>query len=442
MTGETRVKQRLRQTDTRTDLPALRRVLVVDDSRLDRRILRAPLERWGYEVTEAASAEAALALCRQGEFDFVLSDWVMPGMSGPDFCRAFRALPREVYGYFILLTVRNETSDAAEGLDAGADDFLSKPLDADELRARLQAGARLLEMQRDVNEKNRLLSDALTELQEVHDALDRDIAEARKLQQSLVGNRQAEFGQASIALMLHPSGHVGGDLVGWMPLSSRRVAFYAIDVSGHGVASAMMAARLAGILGGASGRGDLAFALAEPAPDRHILPPEAVLARLNRMVLEVMVVEQYFTCVWCDADLETGEVAIAQAGHPHPLLLRADGRVERVGRGGLPVGLVAEATHESVHLRLNPGDRLFLMSDGLLDVTGRDGGTLGEEGLIALARRNRALTGGAFLDALMWDVERLAGGGGGERSRRDAARAGEDDISGVLFCWHGPTGPR
>jgi len=272
--------------------------------------------------------------------------------------------------------------------------------------------------------------------------LDRDIAEARKLQQSLVGNRQAEFGQASIALMLHPSGHVGGDLVGWMPLSSRRVAFYAIDVSGHGVASAMMAARLAGILGGASGRGDLAFALAEPAPDRHILPPEAVLARLNRMVLEVMEVEQYFTCVWCDADLETGEVAIAQAGHPHPLLLRADGRVERVGRGGLPVGLVAEATHESVHLRLNPGDRLFLMSDGLLDVTGRDGGTLGEEGLIALARRNRALTGGAFLDALMWDVERLGGGSGGERSRRDAARAGEDDISGVLFCWHGPTGPR
>ena len=166
------MKQPLRHTDIRTDQPALRRVLVVDDSRLDRRILRAPLERWGYEVTEAASAEAALALCRQGEFDFVLSDWVMPGMSGPDFCRAFRALPREAYGYFILLTVRSETSDAAEGLDGGADDFLSKPLDADELRARLQAGARLLEMQRDVNEKNRLLSDALSELQEVHDALD------------------------------------------------------------------------------------------------------------------------------------------------------------------------------------------------------------------------------------------------------------------------------
>jgi sigma-B regulation protein RsbU (phosphoserine phosphatase) len=433
------VKQPLRHTDIRTDQPALRRVLVVDDSRLDRRILRAPLERWGYEVTEAASAEAALALCRQGEFDFVLSDWVMPGMSGPDFCRAFRALPREAYGYFILLTVRSETSDAAEGLDAGADDFLSKPLDADELRARLQAGARLLEMQRDVNEKNRLLSDALSELQEVHDALDRDIAEARKLQQSLVGNRQAEFGQASIALMLHPSGHVGGDLVGWMPLSDRRVAFYAIDVSGHGVASAMMAARLAGILGGASGRGEVALALTDAAPDRRILSPEAVLARLNRMVIDVMEVEQYFTCVWCDADLETGEVAIVQAGHPHPLLLRADGRVERVGQGGLPVGLDDDATHEAVRLRLNPGDRLFLMSDGLLDVTGRDGVTLGEEGLIALARRNRALTGGAFLDALMWDVERL-GGGSRDGGRRGGARAVEDDISGVLYCWHGPPG--
>ncbi len=239
--------------------------------------------------------------------------------------------------------------------------------------------------------------------------------------------------------MLHPSGHVGGDLVGWMPLSDRRVAFYAIDVSGHGVASAMMAARLAGILGGASGRGEVALALTDAAPDRRILPPEAVVARLNRMVIDVMEVEQYFTCVWCDADLETGEVAIVQAGHPHPLLLRADGRVERVGQGGLPVGLVDDATHEAVRLRLNPGDRLFLMSDGLLDVTGRDGVTLGEEGLIALARRNRALTGGAFLDALMWDVERL-GGGSREGGRRGGARAVEDDISGVLYCWHGPPG--
>lgn len=437
------MKHPRRKTDTQTDHPALRRVLVVDDSRLDRRILRAPLERWGYEVTEAASAEAALALCRQGEFDFVLSDWVMPGMSGPDFCRAFRALPREGYGYFILLTVRNQTSDAAEGLDAGADDFLSKPLDADELRARLQAGARLLEMQRDVSEKNRLLSDALTELQEVHDALDRDIAAARKLQQSLVGNRQAELGNASIALMLHPSGHVGGDLVGWLPLSRERIAFYAIDVSGHGVASAMMAARLAGILGGTAGQGIGTLALAENGPETRILPPEAVIARLNRLVIEVMEVEQYFTCVWCDADLGTGEVALVQAGHPHPLLLHADGGVERLGQGGLPVGLVADAAHEPVRLRLRPGDRLFLMSDGLIDVTGRDGGVLGEEGLIALARRNRALTGGAFLDALMWDVERLGGSRGADGApRRGSPRGGDDDISGVLFCWHGPTGAR
>ena len=111
----------------------------------------------------------------------------------------------------------------------------------------------------------------------------------------------------------------------------------------------------------------------------------------------------------------------------------------RVGQGGLPVGLVDDATHEAVRLRLNPGDRLFLMSDGLLDVTGRDGVTLGEEGLIALARRNRALTGGAFLDALMWDVERL-GGGSRAGGRRGGTRAVEDDISGVLSCWHGPPG--
>ncbi|MFN3294596.1 MAG: PleD family two-component system response regulator [Gemmobacter sp.] len=138
-----------------------RRALVVDDSRAQRLLLRVALARWGYDVTEAASADAALDLCRSTAFDIVLSDWVMPGLSGPEFCRAFRALPREGYGYFILLTSKSDKDEVAEGLDAGADDFLSKPVDPGELRARMQAGERLLSMQRELQDKNRLLGAAL-----------------------------------------------------------------------------------------------------------------------------------------------------------------------------------------------------------------------------------------------------------------------------------------
>lgn len=75
-----------------------RRVLVVDDSAAQRRVLALSLARWGYHVTEAASGEAALALCREGTFHMILSDWGMPEMSGLDLCRAVRAMPHDGYG--------------------------------------------------------------------------------------------------------------------------------------------------------------------------------------------------------------------------------------------------------------------------------------------------------------------------------------------------------
>ena len=105
-----------------------RPVLVVDDSKAQRKILQMQLTRWGYEVTEAASGDEALALCRAQDFDIVLSDWMMPGMTGLEFCKAFRALPREGYGYFILLTSKSEKTEIADGLENGADDFLTKPV--------------------------------------------------------------------------------------------------------------------------------------------------------------------------------------------------------------------------------------------------------------------------------------------------------------------------
>ncbi len=159
-----------------------RRVLVVDDSKMQRRILSALLSRSGYEVLEAGTAEEALDICGRIEPDFVLSDWMMPGMSGIEFCQQFRAMPREGYGYFILLTSKTEKHDVAEGLQSGADDFLAKPVNGDELRARLMAGERILTMEHAMKEKNRQLSLALGELQSLYDSINRDLVEACKLQ--------------------------------------------------------------------------------------------------------------------------------------------------------------------------------------------------------------------------------------------------------------------
>lgn len=96
-------------------LPPVRRVMVVDDSRVQRKILTSQLTRAGYLVTEAASVEEALPACAADAPDIVISDWVMPGMNGLEFCRALRAQHHENYIYFILLTSKAEIGRGGDG---------------------------------------------------------------------------------------------------------------------------------------------------------------------------------------------------------------------------------------------------------------------------------------------------------------------------------------
>lgn len=404
---------------------APRRVLVVDDSKAQRRVLSLSLQRWGYAVSEAASAEEALRLCAAQPFDIVLSDWVMPGMTGLEFCKAFRALPREGYGYFVLLTSKSEKGEIADGLDGGADDFVTKPVNPDELRARLRAGERIIGMQRELVEKNRLIGATLEELRAIYDSLDRDLIEARKLQQTLVRERNRLFSGGSASILLRPSGHVGGDLAGFFDISARRVAIYSVDVSGHGVASAMMTARLAGLLSGSAPDHNIALTGGVDG-NRGAWPPEMVAWRLNRMMLDDIQVEQYFTMAYAEIDLLTGRVMLVQAGHPHPMLIRHSGTIEALGQGGMPIGLLPNVVFERVDAVLEPGDRLFLMSDGVTECPSPSGEEFGTEGLVRFLNGHTGLAAPELLEALVWELNSHAGGGDFP-----------DDVSGVLFHYTG-----
>lgn len=404
---------------------ALGLIMVVDDSRVQRKILGSQLARAGYAVIEAASAEEALELLEKYQPDLIISDWMMTGMTGLDLCRRLRELGRENYTYFILLTSKNETAEIARGLDLGADDFLTKPVSGDELRARITAGKRILRMEREMKEKNRLLSSTLTEIQGLYDSIDRDLMEAKKLQQSLVRERQRSFGNAEVNLLLRPSGHVGGDLVGFFPITARRVGFFAIDVSGHGITSALMTARLAGYLSGNSPEQNIALILTDFGI-YDARPPEDLAEALNRIVLKEMQTENYFTLAYADVDLISGRVELVQAGHPHPAVLRADGSVEYLGTGGMPIGLIEGATYERIETCLMPGDRLFLMSDGITEAADATGEQLGQDGLTNLMSRCAGLKGAAFLEALYWHLNAYTNG------------EFDDDVSGVFFEFDGP----
>ena len=415
------------------DLVLTRTVLVVDDSRLQRKILQASLSRWGYRVLEAPSGDEALQICAQVQPDMVISDWMMPVMDGLEFCKAFRAMKRDSYGYFILLTSKSEKDEVAKGLDNGADDFLTKPVNPAELRARLTAGERILGMERELTEKNRLIKDTLEKLQLLYDSIDSDLIEAKKLQQSLMRERHRDFGAAEVSLMLQSSGHVGGDLVGFFPVTPTRIGLFAIDVSGHGISSALMTARLAVYLSPSSPEQNIAIEEL-PGGSYRPLPPGQVVEHLNQLVLDEMETEHYFTLLLADVDLASGRVRMAQAGHPHPLVQRRDGTITQSGPGGLPVGLVPGASYDEFETVLAPGDRLMIFSDGIVECPSPSGDLLAEEGLETLVRDMREISGPALLETLLWKLSHFADDGDFP-----------DDISAILLEYHGapddPPGP-
>lgn len=376
-------------------------------------MLAAQLSRWGYDVAEAASGQQALDLARETDFDIILSDWVMPGMSGPDFCRAFRALPRESYGYFVLISAKSGTAAVTDGLASGADDFLTKPIDPAELQARLHAGERILRMQAELRRRNQ-------DLEHLYNAVQRDLAEARRLQLSLLPASLTPLPQGEAVFLMQPSGHLGGDLVGWFPLAENRVALYAVDVSGHGVASALMAARLAALLSGRSRDQNIAFLDGRP------LAAEQVVDRLNRLLCADQQGDLYLTMIYADISLTDGRVDLVQAGHPHPLHMTRQRGPVRIGRGGLPVGLVPEATYAPIQIRMCAGDRLVIPSDGITECPGPSG-DLGDAGLAALVRRHEALRGIALRDALLSGLSDHAG-----------TTDFPDDVSAIVFDYHGP----
>jgi len=390
--------------------PMQNRVLVIDDSRAQRRLLATLLCSWGHDVVEFDTAEDAMTTALDPSTGLVICDWMMPGMTGPEFCRRLRSEQQGGYAYVLLLTSNSESGALAEGLEAGADDFLSKPVHPPELRARLNAGARILAMQGEVVNKNTLLTSALDEIRSLYAALDRDLDEARRLQEAQMQEPFRRFETVDVSLWLKAAGHIGGDMVGCFPVNPDTIGVFGLDVSGHGVASAMIAARVAGILSAASPDQNIALSR-HPDGSLSALSPEVAATRLNQMILRELRSDRYFTLALGFLNRRTGRVRMVQAGHPYPIVLRKNGEVDQVGDGGLPIGLVEDAGYSSFDIQLTPGDRLLIYSDGLPECPDPSGNLLEEDGLALLMRDCRDLRGPDFLNGLHRSLTRFSGGG-------------------------------
>ncbi len=125
-----------------------KRILIAEDDPISRRMLQSFLVKWDYEVIAASTGTEALKILNQPDAPpLALLDWMMPGMEGPEICREIRRDPGRPYTYVLLLTGRSQKEDLLKGLEAGVDDYLTKPFDAQELRARLLVGQRILDLQ-------------------------------------------------------------------------------------------------------------------------------------------------------------------------------------------------------------------------------------------------------------------------------------------------------
>lgn len=161
------------------------RILIAEDDPVSRRLLQAFLVKWNYRVEVAADGLEALRMLEaEGAPPLAVLDWMMPGMEGPEICRRVRQLTGRPYTYILLLTARNLKGDLLRGLAFGADDYLTKPFDASELRARLHVGLRILDLQGELIAARESLRfkatyDALTGLSNrgvILDALEREHA--------------------------------------------------------------------------------------------------------------------------------------------------------------------------------------------------------------------------------------------------------------------------
>ncbi len=148
------------------------KVLIAEDDTVSRRLLEATLSMFGFEMVLAADGAQAWAVL-QGEDppSLAILDWMMPELDGVEICRRVRQLPTATPPYLILLTAKSEKTDVVIGLDAGANDYLTKPFDRSELRARIRVGTHVLELQQTLVRRVRELEDALSQLKQLQGLL-------------------------------------------------------------------------------------------------------------------------------------------------------------------------------------------------------------------------------------------------------------------------------
>jgi sigma-B regulation protein RsbU (phosphoserine phosphatase) len=361
-------------------------LLVVDDSEANRDVLCRRLRRSGYRVTAADDGTEALALLERGPFDLVLLDVMMPGLNGLEVLRIIRQGHPATQLPVIMATAKNETEDVVRALELGASDYVTKPLDFAVVLARVRTQLALKRSVEQVLELEARLSQRNAELETSNARMRRDLEAAAKVQATCLPKSLPAVPGLNFAWAFHPCESLAGDFLNVCPLDDDHVGLYVLDVSGHGVAAALLAVTLSRVLSPAADPDSLLLR-GKGAPGEGVVAPAEVADRLAHKFPWDETTEQFFTIVYGVLNVRTRQFRYVSAGHPGVAYLRRGSRPEILRASGFPVGL--GAGYEEQTLVLGPGDRLYLYSDGVTEAMSPDGEQFGGGRLLQTLERDR-----------------------------------------------------
>jgi phosphoserine phosphatase RsbU/P len=348
-------------------------ILIVDDTAANLQVLAGMLKDRGYKVRPVPGGKLALAAARRDPPDLILLDINMPEMNGYEVCEHLKAEDALKGVPVIFISALTEQLDKVKAFATGGVDYITKPFQMEELHARVETHLKLRRLQRELEATNARLADA-------NGRMSRDLKAAAKIQETFLPRTTPAVPGADFAWAYRPCAELAGDGLNVVPLGDGRVGVYVLDVSGHGVAAALLSVTLSRLLSPPSEPSSILIRRRDGGGS-EVLPPAEVAARLNRLFPFDPATEQFATLLYGVLNAATGEFRYASAGHPRPLHLPARDDPVLLEGEGFPIGL-AEDAYEERSVCLEAGDRLYLYSDGVTEAMNTAGEPFGDVRLL------------------------------------------------------------
>ena len=353
------------------------KILVVDDELDILELLELNLAADGFEVITANSGQEALAKVKRDTPDLILLDLMMPYMDGFEVMDKLKDDGNFSNIPVIMLTAREKVDDKIEGLDSGADDYVTKPFDLGELTARIEAVLSRTKKAGYVNPLMRAMGDRFTE--EKVKQLAHHLEAAAEIQRQLLPEKPPQFDHVEIAGILRSSMMVAGDFYDFIPLNDENKLGVAIcDVRGKGLPAAMLMMMVRAIL--------RLVCREEESPDR-------VLKRINDIFAEDTEKGLFATMIYGVLDIVSLTFTYSNAGHWYPVKVNSQKEgIDYLDTGGMFLGVYDFASFESETVPLSKSDVLVFYTDGIIETENAAGEFFGEERLIEVIQKNANLS--------------------------------------------------